>query len=619
MTEMSFAIPRAIDRGLTRVRSLVSCEVEHAPMFDPSTKRWIVSLWIRIEQAGAFVSTRTKWCVLIDETYPYGCIAFYPAVESGITSTFPHQERNTLDDEHQGWRRGKLCLDSPFRGERRKTVVRDPVGDADERLRWHVERALAWLRAAAVGKLLANGDPFEIPSSPHTKLKEWSTFRIVHDKSQRGFGSWSGRQGAMGTVELETIPGIGNVLAASAFFDDKGMTIRKWEGRPLNLSKDGVSGNWWLWPQPIVEPPWHAPGSWGELRKAGKSMGIDVDTELKRLSPTLRGRKANSILLLGYPVPIRIGSVSTEVHWEAILLPRIAAAEGKPPNGFRPNPIGWWQRDRSELFADKEPLVYLHTENWGSDRLQARGRLLSGFRDANVAVLGVGALGSVLAELMVRAGLSKIALVDDDLIAAGNACRHVATLADVGNTKVRAVAQRLLQISPLVCVSEFEIGLPSAVDAMVDLLEPFDIIIDCTGKDDVLLMLARGWWSVPRIFTSFSLGFGARRLFSFGVFAHNFPADRFANDTKPWLQEETSEWASSDEVLEGPGCWSPLFPARCDDVLMMASACVKEIETLTVRHPSEPRFKVFEKYETDEGFVSFSVVQKIEDDEAAVI
>jgi len=608
---------RAIERGLRRVRLLASCEVEDAPRFDAATKGWIVSLWLRIEQAGAFVGTRTKWCVLIDEMYPYGRIAFYPAVEGGLTSTFPHQDRNTFDGEHQGWRQGKLCLDTPFRGERCTTVVRDPVGDADERLRWHVERALAWLRAAAADQLLANGDPFEIPSRPHTEPKEWAEVRIVHDESEWGFGAWANRQGAMGEVELGAIPGIGNVVAIRAFIDDKGATIRTWGGRPLERSDDAVSASWWLWPRPIVVPPWLAPDSWGDLRKAGRSMGIDVDARLQRLAPTLRGRKADSILLLGYPMPQRVGSAPREVHWDAILLPRLSPAEGKPPNGFRSNSRGWWQRDRIESFADRKSLVCLRIENWGSDRLQARGRLQPTFRGANVAVIGVGALGSALAEQMVRAGLSNIALIDDDSVAAGNVCRHVATLADVGHTKVRTVARRLLQISPLVRVSEFEMGLPSAVDRMVDLLEPFDLVVDCSGSDDVLALLARGWWSIPRIFASFSLGFGAQRLFSFGVFGHRFPADRFENDAKPWLRDETSRWASSEELLEGPGCWSPLFPARCDDVLMAASGCVKELETMTDGRPREPRFRVFEKRETDEGFVSFSVVQKTEVEEPA--
>lgn len=607
MTGTTSTIPRAIERGLRSVRSLPSCEVENVPRFDATAKQWVVSMWLRIEHAGPFVGTRTKWCVLLDEAYPYGRIAFYPAAEGGLSSTFPHQDRNTANRGRRGWRSGKLCLDSPFRGERRPTNARDPIGDVDARLRWHVERALAWLEAAAAGRLLDPGDPFELPSRPHTGLKEWAKLRLVHDESAREFRSWSGRQGFVGTVDLGAVPGIEGVIGAGSFVDQTGTTVRSWMGRPLVALDETVSGVWWLWPQPIVVPPWQAPGSWGELRRAGRAMGLDVDSVLERLAPSLRGIKTRTILLLGYPIPTHAGSEPTEVHWDGVLLPQIPPAAGKPPRGFRPNARGWWQRDRRESFGDKVPLEYLRTENWSGDRLHARGRLPASLLDAHVVILGVGALGSNLAEQLVRAGLKKIALVDDDLVAAGNVCRHVATLDDVGDRKVRAVARRLLQISPLVQVSEFDAGISADRDAMVNMLDAYDVIVDCTASDEALSLLARGWWSIPRVFASFSLGFGANRLFSFGVTGHEFSQGQFAKEVAPWLRDETSTWAGSEELLEGAGCWSPLFPARHDDVVLAASICVKELEALTAQRSREPRFRVFEKRESAEGFTGFSL------------
>jgi hypothetical protein len=454
--------------------------------------------------------------------------------------------------------------------------------------------------------LLAPGDPFEIPSRPHTNLKEWTWLRLVHDESANGFNEWDDHRGAMGNVELGTVPGIEKVIAVGAFFDRTGAAIRRWEGRPLTTLNEAVSGFWWLWPQPIVVPPWHAPGSWGELRRAGRAMGIDVDAILARLAPLLRGQKTDTILLFGYPMPARIGSMPAEVHWDGVLLPRLPLAAGKPPKGFRSNAHGWWQRDRSESFGDNEPLVHLRTENWSGDRLQARGRLPPSLRAARVAILGLGSLGSTLAELVVRAGLMIIALVDDDLVEAGNVCRHTAALTDVGDSKVRAVARRLRQVSPCVRVEEFGTSIPAAVDAMVEMLEQYDVIVDCTGSDDALALLARGWWSIPRVFASFSLGFGARRLFSFGATGHEFPISQFASKIAPWLEDEVSTWANRDELLEGPGCWSPLFPGRCDDVVLAASICVKELEMMAARRSREVRCRVFEGRETNDGFVAFS-------------
>lgn len=82
-------------------------------------------------------------------------------------------------------------------------------------------------------------------------------------------------------------------------------------------------------------------------------------------------------------------------------------------------------------------------------------------RDCNIAVIGVGALGSVLSEVLVRAGVKNIALIDEDVLESGNVHRHMATLVDVGKSKVPVIALRLRQISPIVRVAEFREKLPS--------------------------------------------------------------------------------------------------------------------------------------------------------------
>lgn len=118
--------------------------------------------------------------------------------------------------------------------------------------------------------------------------------------------------------------------------------------------------------------------------------------------------------------------------------------------------------------------------------------------------------------------------------------------------------------------------------------------------------LARAWWSIPRTFASFSLGFGGKRLFSFGVSGNRFPHSDFATSVRPWIEHESKAWADSDEVLEGAGCWSPLFPARYDDVVLAAAVCVKELETSVGKRPTEPRFRVFAQSLSEDAFQGFA-------------
>jgi len=222
-------------------------------------------------------------------------------------------------------------------------------------------------------------------------------------------------------------------------------------------------------------------------------------------------------------------------------------------------------------------------------------------------MIGVGALGAYLAELLVRSGVNELALLDGDFLTAGNICRHTATLNDVGTSKVRAVANRLRQLSASVRVTELEGSFPLDEHSIVEKLEPYDILVDCTASDDVLRSLSLGWWSIPRVFASFSMGFGGSRLFSFGFAGHQFPEGRFQSEVRPWLDDESATWADAGELLEGAGCWSPLFPARLDDVMLAAAACAKELETFAQSRPDEPWFRVFEQAATPNGFASLSV------------
>jgi ThiF family len=597
----------AIELGLRGLAAIAACSVEVGPQFDEQAKRWIVRVVLRRDVGAEFVGVATRWCVLLDDSYPFGCVSFYPAAEGGLTATFPHQSRNAPGGERRAWRGGRLCLDTPFAGERRVVVVRDPVGDADQRLRWHAERALQWLNRAANDQLLAVGDPFELPQRPLPTARDWLLRRVVHDESAASFTAWDGRVGSFGIARFGALKDIGNVLAVKSLEDQRGTIVSAWSGRELGelAHERRMNGFWWLWPQPVVVRPWQAPGTWRDLRRISKAMKIDVDAILRWMFPQIRGSENSSILMIGYPIPKRVGEDAQEVHWDALLLPRLKKAVGQP-RGFRPNARGWWHRDRYGTFADTAALEHLFADNWSADRLQARGRLPRAVRDCNIAVIGIGAIGSVLSEMLVRAGVNGIGLVDADVLESGNVNRHVATLADVGKLKVPVVAKRLRQLSPAVRVSEFSEQLPSDAKAIETRLDEYDIIIDCTSSDVVLSNLERAWWSIPRAFASFSMGSGGKRLFSFGVSGNRFPRGDFERSVRPWLEHESKIWADNDEVFEGAGCWSPLFPARYEDVVLAAAVCVKELETLVAKRPRDPRFRVFAQSSSDDGFQGFA-------------
>ena len=98
-------------------------------------------------------------------------------------------------------------------------------------------------------------------------------------------------------------------------------------------------------------------------------------------------------------------------------------------------------------------------------------------RQSHIAVIGIGGVGSWVAEALARSGVGCLTLIDLDHVAESNINRQIHALTDtVGEAKVLAMRDRIAQIHPgctVHCVEEFvEPGnwpdlLQTPVDALV--------------------------------------------------------------------------------------------------------------------------------------------------------
>jgi molybdopterin-synthase adenylyltransferase len=86
-----------------------------------------------------------------------------------------------------------------------------------------------------------------------------------------------------------------------------------------------------------------------------------------------------------------------------------------------------------------------------------------------VAVIGCGSVGSAVAEMLARAGIGEMVLVDPDRLSEANLGRHLLTRASLGEYKVEAMARRLLEINP-----ELRVRAVAAEFSGLRLLEPTD-------------------------------------------------------------------------------------------------------------------------------------------------
>lgn len=106
-------------------------------------------------------------------------------------------------------------------------------------------------------------------------------------------------------------------------------------------------------------------------------------------------------------------------------------------------------------------------------------RALARLREAHVAVIGIGGVGSWTAEALARTGVGRITLVDLDDVCVTNTNRQVLALTEtVGQSKVEVMATRLRAIWPGMDVRVVQDFFTPATSEAI-LADDFDVVIDC--------------------------------------------------------------------------------------------------------------------------------------------
>lgn len=108
-----------------------------------------------------------------------------------------------------------------------------------------------------------------------------------------------------------------------------------------------------------------------------------------------------------------------------------------------------------------------------------------------VIILGVGGVGSWCAESLIRSGIKQLTIVDADCVCVSNINRQLmATTRTVGQAKVEALKERLLDINPEANITAIQ-KIFNADTAESFNLDQYDYIVDAIDslKDKALLML----------------------------------------------------------------------------------------------------------------------------------
>ncbi|MDB5354318.1 MAG: dinucleotide-utilizing enzyme involved in molybdopterin and thiamine biosynthesis family 2 [Phycisphaerales bacterium] len=514
--------------------------------------------------------------IVLDRGFPLRAVDVF-AEDAGIQA-FPHQDAET----------GKLCLfpdrDAPF-------------GPA--RLKVYIDWARQWLADAATGQLLIAGDPYELPDFSRRNFKDkLATDRpLLFDEDAQTFASWAGSIGTAGAVELVPCPTIRGFLT-STFRAADNSVIRS-RGYPENIAdpKRRLFGRWILLPT-LMYYRHRPPQKIGELNAICAEQGIDLLRELRKAWEQNNENPEFAFLLVGYPIPMRVGDQPTEIHWQPLYFFGRKEAARQYESGVRRNYAkigkiktgGLWSMLRQDgAFAPNSALPWGRSENISRHRLYARGGQSFIAAQRKVVLAGCGALGSVVAELISRGGAADLTLFDGDRFEMGNQCRHTLDGSDLGLNKADALARRLQLSNPLSLIRGFGVNLPllAGVDSKLlndaaAAIDSADLIIDCTTDEGAFRWLDGMAVQNGARLTSMFVNFRAQVL-TLGIAGRNTSCRRVCRKLyqdvldghTPITRHEYDASPQPEElVYPGAGCWHPTFPAANSHLWMLASVAV---------------------------------------------
>ena len=110
--------------------------------------------------------------------------------------------------------------------------------------------------------------------------------------------------------------------------------------------------------------------------------------------------------------------------------------------------------------------------------------------------------------------------------------------------------------------------------------------------------MAKYEWDREVVFVSASLSFGAERLYLYTATGRTFPLADFHAAIEPWIAAD--DRPIEDFPHEGTGCFSPVFPAREDDIDLLAAVAARQVDTRLDQRIAEPTLTVHSRHPNGE-------------------
>ena len=224
------------------------------------------------------------------------------------------------------------------------------------------------------------------------------------------------------------------------------------------------------------------------------------------------------------------------------------------------------------------------------DMYFGRGSFSPILKSKRIALVGLGAIGSMVASSLAHCGVSKIGLWDFDIVEPGNICRSTYTINHLGESKVKAIASVINSINPFIetkdlCAHGYwlehnvnniefigtsfyaNVNNKSQEEALKE-LEGYDLIIDCTGSNEMLHFLSYAASHAEII--SMCITNHAKDLLCISNKDGNPFELRKAYLSR--IEQDTKNF-----YIEGEGCYSPTFLANNCDIASLVNLALRDL------------------------------------------
>ncbi|WP_442795417.1 ThiF family adenylyltransferase [Pelobium manganitolerans] len=277
----------------------------------------------------------------------------------------------------------------------------------------------------------------------------------------------------------------------------------------------------------------------------------------------------------GKTLPLFVGyNISeTEIHWQSIIL---------EIGNF---PIYGEKIDKQWLTKIEEDrsIHWAMTRNCSYRYFFGRGKLSERITESKILIIGIGAVGSILAKTLIRCGCRRLGFIEFDVKEPENVCRSEYSFFTGITNKTNDLINELCLISPFFepvnggydYSEAFDFFIKShladtAIKAEMEKhLEEYNIIIDCSADNDLLYVLSQ--LKIKSTLLNLSISNHAKQLVCAAEQnRYDFIISQFAGNILEF---------DVDDLHNPTGCWSPTFKASYNDINVLVQAAIKQMNT----------------------------------------